>query len=175
MLAVIVFIAFWVVLGLALFFVAARGGLGGARATLQTQAPGGRRAAATIFAIVYVVFGVALPVVFLTGNHAKASAQFAGVKLTSADKHGRELFGEQCGVCHTLQAANTSGKVGPNLDTLKPPASLVLHTIEDGCLQSPPPGSPQACLGQGTMPASIVQGKDAQDVANFVAKMAGRE
>ena len=152
MLPVVVFIAFWVVLGLTLFFIAARGGLGGARATLQSQSPGGRRAAVTIFGIVYQVFGVALPVVFLTGNHAKASAQFAGVKLTRADKHARELFGEQCGVCHTLQAANTTGKVGPNLDTLKPPASLVLHTINNGCLQNPPPGSPEACLGQGTMP-----------------------
>ena len=61
------------------------------------------------------------------------------------------------------------------LDTLKPPASLVLNTINNGCLQNPPPGSQQSCLGQGTMPAKIVQGKDAKDVANFVAKVAGKE
>ena len=44
MLAVILFLGFWVVLALVLFFVAVRGGLGGARDTLQTQSRGGRRA-----------------------------------------------------------------------------------------------------------------------------------
>jgi mono/diheme cytochrome c family protein len=175
MLPVLLFVLFWVLLGLGLFFVAARGGLAGARGTLQTRSRGGRRAAIVMFVILYVLFGVGLPVALLTGNHAKASDQFAGVKLNADDKHGRDLFGEQCGVCHTLAAASANGKVGPNLDTLKPPASLVLNTINNGCLQSPPPGSRQACLGQGTMPANIVQGKDAKDVANFVAKVAGKQ
>ncbi|MBV9309320.1 MAG: cytochrome c [Solirubrobacterales bacterium] len=175
MLGVVLFVLFWVLLGLTLFFIAARGGLAGARATLQTQSRGGRRTAAVSFAVLYVVFGVVFPLIFLTGNHAKASDQFAGVRLSSNDKHGREVFGQQCAVCHTLIAANATGKVGPNLDTLKPPASLVLNTINNGCLQSPPPGSSQSCLGQGTMPPQIVQGKDAQDVANFVAKVAGKE
>jgi mono/diheme cytochrome c family protein len=174
-LPVFAFIAFWVLLALALFFIAARGGLGGARATLQSQSREGRRTSTVLFVALYVAFGVAFPLIFLTGNHAKASAQFAGVKLTSDDKHGRELFGQQCGVCHTLAAANSIGKVGPNLDALKPPASLVLNTITNGCLQNPPPSSKQACLGQGNMPANIVQGKDAQDVSNFVAKVAGKE
>lgn len=175
MLPVYLFLAFWVVLGLGLFFVAARGGLGGARAALQTQSRGGRRAMGTIFAIVFVVFGVGLPVAFLTGNHAKASGQIGGIKLTAAEKHGRVVFGEQCAVCHTLAAANAIGKVGPNLDMLRPPESLVLNTINNGCLQNPPPNSPETCLGEGTMPANVVQGKDAQDVADFVAKVAGRE
>jgi mono/diheme cytochrome c family protein len=174
MLAVILFVAFWVVLTLGLFFVAARGGLRGARDALQTQSRGGRKAIWTIFLVLYVGFGVGIPVAFLTGNHANASKQVGGVKLTASDKHGRELFGENCGVCHTLAAANAIGKVGPNLDVLKPPASLVLNTINNGCLQNPPPNSPETCLGQGTMPASIVQGRDAQDVANFVGKVAGK-
>ena len=62
---------------------------------------------------------------------------------------GRELFGEHCGVCHTLAAANAIGKVGPNLDTLQPPASLVLNTIDNGCLPNAPSGSAEHCLGQG--------------------------
>ena len=113
--------------------------------------------------------------VFLAGNHANASAQVGGIKLTAAEKHGRELFGQDCAVCHTLSAANAIGKVGPNLDSLKPPAQLVLNTINNGCVQNPPANSPQACLGQGTMPAQLVEGKDAQDVSNFVAKVAGNE
>ena len=121
-------------------------------------------------------FGIALPLLFLTGNHANANGQVGGHKLTAAEKRGRELFGEHCAVCHTLAAANAIGKVGPNLDTLKPSATLVLHTIENGCLPNPPSTNPaENCLGEGVMPAGIIQGQDAQDVAKFVAQVAGRE
>jgi len=66
--------------------------------------------------------------------------------------------------------------VGPNLDTLMPSQNLVLHTIRYGCLQSPTSSSaPTNCLGQGVMPAGIIQGTDAQAVAAFVAKVAGKE
>ncbi|HEX4561409.1 MAG TPA: cytochrome c, partial [Gemmatimonadales bacterium] len=124
----------------------------------------------------YIGFGVAIPLGFLIGNHAKANAQIGGIKLNAAEKQGRELFGQHCGVCHTLAAANAIGKVGPNLDQLKPSETLVLHTITYGCLQNPPStSSQQNCLGQGTMPAAIVQGKQATDVAQFVAKVAGKE
>jgi mono/diheme cytochrome c family protein len=173
-LATILFLAFWVVVGFALFFVALRG-FGGARATLQSQSPGGRRAAAVIFTIIYIGLGVVVPFAILKGNKANASQQVGGIRLTAAEKRGRQLFGANCGVCHTLAAANAVGKVGPNLDTLKPPEQLVLNTINNGCVQNPPANSPQACLGNGTMPAQIVEGKDAQDVANFVARVAGKE
>ncbi len=175
MLPVIVFIAFWAVLALVLFFIAVRGGLGGARTTLQTQSRGGRRVLGVTFVVVYIGFGVVIPLAFLAGNHANASSQVGGIKLTAADKRGRELFGQNCAVCHTLAAANAVGKVGPNLDQLRPPAKLVENTIANGCLQSPPPNSGQACLGQGTMPADLLEGTDATDVANFVAKVAGQE
>jgi hypothetical protein len=175
-LSVIVFAAFWIVLALALFFVAVRGGLGGARDTVPTQPRRGRKGIVFVLAIVYIGFGVAIPLAFIVGNHARASDQIGGIKLTEADKRGRVLFGQHCGVCHTLAAANAVGKVGPNLDTLKPTAGLVLHTINNGCLQNPgSTSSPQNCLGQGTMPPGIYEGKDAQDVANFVAKVAGKE
>ena len=129
------------------------------------------------FVILYVGFGVAIPLGFLIGNHANANAQVGGYRLTAAMKQGRLLFGRHCGVCHTLSAANAIGKVGPNLDTLQPTPTmqLVLHTINNGCLASPPPGSPETCLGYGTMPSGIVQGRQAVDVARFVAQVAGRE
>jgi len=173
-LAVILFLGFWVVLALGLFFVAVRGGLGGARNTLQTQSRGGRRAAAFTFAFIFIAFGVVIPAVTLAGNHRNSNKQYAGVSLNASDKRGRELFGEHCGFCHTLAAANAVGKVGPNLDVLQPPQSLVLHTINYGCLQNAPANDPQTCLGYGTMPAALVQGQDATDVANFVARVAGK-
>jgi mono/diheme cytochrome c family protein len=175
MLATILFIAFWVVLAFSLFFIAARGGMGGVRAAFQTQSRGGRKGFGVAFTAIFAVFAIALPVIFIAGNHSKAGAQVNGIKLSKDEKTGRELFGRWCGVCHTLSEANATGKVGPNLDQLKPPYNLVLNTVNNGCLPNAPANSSQQCLGQGVMPANILQGKDAQDVAHFVSKVAGKE
>jgi cytochrome c551 len=172
-LPVLFFAAFWVVLGLGVFLLGSRGGPGGARAS----EPGyrGRRALGLTLAVVYLAFGIVLPVVFLVGNRNSANGQVGGIHLTAAEKHGREIFGEKCGLCHTLAGANAVGKVGPNLDIVQPTQQLVEHTIQYGCLQNPPSGSQEACLGEGTMPADVVQGVDATDVAKFVSKVAGQE
>ena len=61
MLAVVLFVLFWVILGFSLFFVAVRGGPAGARETLQTQTRGGRRALEVIFIFIYVGFGIVDP------------------------------------------------------------------------------------------------------------------
>jgi mono/diheme cytochrome c family protein len=175
LLPVLLFIAFWVVLALIVFFVAGSGGARGAAETVSGRR-GSMRAMGLLMVFVFVGFAVALPALFLHGNHANASSQIGGVKLTQAEKQGREIFAFRCGFCHTLAAANAAGKVGPNLDVLKPPKSLVLSTIQNGCLQNPPtPTSPAACLNQGNMPAGIIQGQEAEQVASFVAKVAGRE
>lgn len=177
MLGTWLFVALWVVLGLGVFYIAIRGGVGAPRRPAAGRpSPGARRFAVISLVILYVGFGVAIPLGFLVGNHANANAQVGGLPLTKAEGQGRQLFGQHCGVCHTLAAANAVGKVGPNLDVIKPSESLVLHTIANGCLQSPPPGdSSMSCLGYGTMPALIVQGQQAQDVAQFVARVAGQE
>jgi mono/diheme cytochrome c family protein len=169
-LAVLLFAAFWIVLGLGVFFL-------GVRRTGAGKEPGyrSRRALAWTLAVVYIAFGVAIPVLIQVGNRNNANAQVGGSELTQAEKHGRELFGQHCGLCHTLAGANAVGKVGPNLDAIQPTEQLVLHTIQYGCLQNPPKGSQEACLGEGTMPADVVQGVDATDVAQFVAKVAGNE
>lgn len=175
MLGVALFIAFWVLLGFGVFFIAVRGGPAGARQTLHPRTYRGRRVLSGSLVILYVGFGVIIPAVFMVGNHDNASAQVAGIKLTAADKRGRDLFGERCGLCHTLAAANAVGKVGPDLDVLRPSYQVVLNTINNGCLSNPPPGQNQlACLGQGIMPAGIYAGRDAKDVADFVAKVAGQ-
>ena len=135
---------------------------------------GSNTVVAVVFTFVTLGVGIALPLVILHGNHANASNQIGGVKLTAEAKSGRILFGQHCAVCHTLSAANAIGKVGPDLDTLKPPKSLVLHTIANGCLPNATASDEsQACLGQGVMPAQVVSGRDALDVASFVAEAAG--
>ena len=37
-----------------------------------------------------------------------------------------------CGGCHTLEAAGSSGKVGPNLDDAKPDEALVIERVTNG-------------------------------------------
>jgi mono/diheme cytochrome c family protein len=174
-LAVAAFVAFWVVVAFGLFYVAARGGPSNVRAGARRPSRGGNRLVGAVFVFVAIGFGIALPLAFLTGNHSNANAQIGGVKLTAAARDGRTLFGEHCGFCHTLAAANATGKVGPNLDMLKPSESVVLHTIANGCVPNASTSSDQACLGQGVMPANVVTGVDAADVAKFVAKVAGNE
>jgi mono/diheme cytochrome c family protein len=162
-LGVALLIAFWVILGLGTFFIAMRGGLKGARGTVQGKSRAGPRLASLLLMVIYAGFGIAIPLTLLTGNHANASSQYDGIKLNAADKAGRILFGEHCAICHTLAAANAVGKVGPNLDVLQPPQSLVLTTIHNGL-----------SVGDGTMPQGIIVGKQAVDVADFVSKVAGK-
>ncbi len=174
MLAVLLFVLFWVVMGVGFFLFAARGGRS-ARARLAGPGRGGNRMVGIMFTFVLVVFGIGLPATLLIGNHNRANGQVGGITLNSNERAGRELFGQHCGVCHTLAAANAIGKVGPNLDTIKPSVSLILHTINNGCLPNAPNGSAQQCLGQGVMPSNVVTGRNAEQVAEFVARVAGKE
>jgi cbb3-type cytochrome c oxidase subunit III len=48
------------------------------------------------------------------------------------------LFESNCGSCHTLADAGTSGKVGPNLDQLKPPLQRAITQITNGGGGMPP-------------------------------------
>jgi mono/diheme cytochrome c family protein len=76
---------------------------------------------------------------------------------------GLEQFKTTCGGCHTLAAAGTSGKTGPNLDTIKPDDAKVQHAISNG-----------GASGSGAMPKNLLQGAQAEEVAAFVAKYAGQ-
>jgi len=165
MLATVAFLAFWIVVGLVLFFIALRGGPRGARATLQSQSRGGRRTAAILFVVFYVAVGVAVPLLILVGNDHSADARVGGttIRLTKQERDGRQVFGQRCASCHTLAAARATGKVGPNLDKLMPPAGLVADAVVSGRQR-----------GNGTMPAGIVQGRDIAAVAAFVAAVAGK-
>jgi mono/diheme cytochrome c family protein len=45
---------------------------------------------------------------------------------------GKQVFTSNCGSCHTLADAGTSGSVGPNLDQLQPPADEVEEQVRNG-------------------------------------------
>ena len=88
-------------------------------------------------------------------------------------QNGQKLFIATCGGCHTLSEAGTKGVIGPNLDEayVEPRLSgfktssfeaLVREQIADGSTFVHPP-----------MPANLLTGEDAQDVAAYVAAVAG--
>lgn len=165
MLATVAFIVFWVVVGVALFLLALRGGPRGVRATLHSQSRAGNRAALVGFSVFYIAVGITLPLLLGIGNNDSADAHINGqtIKLTAQERKGRELFGTNCANCHTLAAAEAQGPVGPNLDVLRPPAVLVMDAIVRGRQR-----------GGGTMPAGLLEGSNAEAVSAFVAATAGR-
>jgi len=169
------FLIFWVVLGLAVFFLAMRGGPRGGRDRseidrLHTESRAGHRAVMAGVSVVFA-FGLVIPALVLAFNGAnKASVASGGVRLNAEEQHGRVLFAQSCAVCHTLKAARSAGQIGPNLDirlgsqipTESGRRALVLSAIAEG-----------RARGLGQMPALLYQGRDAEAVADFVAAVAG--
>ena len=88
-----------------------------------------------------------------------------------AVKHGAELFAARCGGCHTFSKAGTQGgafKVkdrervdGPNFDARKETVPQVLYAIRNGGFSG------------AIMPENIATGRDAQAIAQFLAKYSG--
>jgi mono/diheme cytochrome c family protein len=160
----LVFTFIFVGLGLTVLFVAISGGPGGARKRMASQSRGTRRLALVNFVIALILFGLLIPAGVIWADDNRDDIPQANVSnLSAAEKHGRELFGERCANCHTLEAANAVAQVGPNLDELRPPKNLVLDAIHNG-----------RARGNGNMAADLVEGQDADDVAAFVAKAVGQ-
>jgi mono/diheme cytochrome c family protein len=154
--------AFWAVLGAAVFLIALRGGPAGVRATLHTEGRVGGRVRLGVILVVFAA-GLVIPLlVSLANGEHKARTAPGGITLTAGETAGRTLFASKCATCHTLHAARAVGRVGPNLDVLRPPAALVIDAITNG-----------RARGMGQMPALLFQGADAKNVADFVAAVAG--
>ena len=45
---------------------------------------------------------------------------------------GREIFLANCGTCHTLEDAGTTGTIGPDLDASAPSTELVVERVTNG-------------------------------------------
>ncbi len=172
---VYVFVAFWLLLGIGVFFVAMRGGGRGAREGAAAgeavrESKAGHRLV-MLGAAIAIAFGVVVPALILVHNgNDKASEAVGGVHQTAAATRGRELFAHSCVFCHTLEAVKSQGRIGPNLDihvgddisTYAGRRALVESAILEG-----------RARGKGDMPALLYQGREAEDVAEFVAAVAG--
>jgi len=165
----------WLLIGLAVFFVAMRGGPGRARARRERAEQGVESKASNrllaLGVVIVFAFGLAVPAIVLWANDAHKSGTAAGgVHLTASEQKGRELFAHSCVYCHTLAAVQSYGRVGPNLDvrvgddiaTSSGRKALVLNAITEG-----------RARGLGQMPAQLYVGKEAEEVAAFVAAVAG--
>lgn len=116
-----------------------------------------------LFALFFAFFAIAVP---YWAINREGEASSSPEKVAASDEEAKALFATNCGSCHTLARAGTNGVVGPNLDDLlgvgTPEANTqrVLTAIEAGV--------------QGRMPAGILQGSQAEEVADFVARVAGQ-
>jgi mono/diheme cytochrome c family protein len=163
----LIIVLLWIVLGIIVFALAMRG----SRKSSEAGASGVGQRLITLGIIVMFVFGLVVPTIVLAfnGEH-KASVAIGGVRLSKEEQKGRELFAHACGVCHTLAATKSVGRIGPNLDirvgddvpTEAGRRALVLNTILEG-----------RAIGLGNMPAELYVGKEAEEVAKFVAAVAG--
>src|SRR3954451_14780296 len=61
-----------------------------------------------------------------------ASTGSTGGGATGDPAAGKAVFTANCGACHALKDAGTSGAVGPDLDQLKPDAATVQKQVENG-------------------------------------------
>jgi mono/diheme cytochrome c family protein len=153
----ILFIAFWIILGAGLVFIALRGGPRRARASLYNQSRRSNRVAFLLILAAYIGLGIAVPTLVLAGNKNDDQVTSESITLTAAQEHGRALFGQRCNQCHTLAAAKTVGQTGPNFNELRPTYPLIVDAVVNGRNR-----------GNGTMPAKLVEGGDVSDVACFV-------
>jgi mono/diheme cytochrome c family protein len=128
-----------------------------------------------IFGLVLVLLAVVIPAwAFMS----EGDPHNGRMEVPSNLESGQTLFQDNCGNCHKLYAAGTDGDFGPDLDQQLAPAGTppdeaaregvqaqVMSAIEKGADDPTVPGR---------MPAGIVAGPVAEEIADFVAATAGR-
>ena len=104
-----------------------------------------------------------------------ALAMLSGCQVKSGQAdlvNGKQKFVQRCGSCHVLGRAETRGNAGPNLD------EAFQAALGDGFGR----GTVRGVVHQqilypsisSQMPAKLVTGQDAEDVAAYVARVAAR-
>jgi cbb3-type cytochrome c oxidase subunit III len=78
-----------------------------------------------------------MPANLVTGTDADDVAAYVALVAgrpvaVKSSTNGKDIFTANCGSCHTLKDAGTSGTVGPNLDQLKPNVATVEQQVRNG-------------------------------------------
>jgi len=115
------------------------------------------------------------PRVALLSAGAAALAALGGCTTKDSNDNlvaGKQLFVKKCGSCHVLARAGTKGTVGPDLD------AALMRAVNDGFGESAIRSLvrsqieiPRDPKYGGVMPANLVRGQDARDVAAYVASV----
>ena len=103
-----------------------------------------------------------------------ASGETVDVPGASAGtQNGAQLFAARCSGCHTFDSAGAQGSAtkvsdrervdGPNFNVRKSCYEDALYAIQNGGYSG------------AIMPANIVVGQDARDVARFIAEYSGKQ
>jgi mono/diheme cytochrome c family protein len=159
---VLFFLIPWVLIGIGVVFIAFSGGPGQARHAYLTRGSAFFKVA---MVVIYLGVGLAVPAIILAsrGEAEGATNNTKTVIPSDSVQKGKTLFRATCASCHTLAAVNARGVTGPDLDrigTLN--RARVLSAIKIGG------------TGQGRMPAGLLQGQNAADVAAFLQAVAGK-
>jgi len=99
-----------------------------------------------------------------------------GVAQHGSVDRGRQLFTSKCATCHTLKDAGSTAQIGPNLDAAFAQAraagedSDTIAGVVKAQVENPRPSNGNASV---SMPAGLVSGTDLEDVASYVASVAG--
>jgi mono/diheme cytochrome c family protein len=151
----------FLVFGIGILFIAFSGGPAAAREAYLTR--GGRFFKVAI-PLLYLALGIAVPaaVIASRGESEGGVGKLRAESISKSDENGKVLFRETCWSCHNLDAIQAAGVTGPDLDTLGVDRQRVLNAIKRGG------------TGDGRMPAGLLVGQDADDVATYVAKVAGQ-
>ena len=160
---VVAFLAPFVLLGIGVIYVAFSGGPGRAREAYLTR--GGRFFMFAII-LIYVGLGLAVPALVI-GDRDPAEGATSSLQEEKASEdleEGKELFRQTCASCHTLAAANARGVTGPNLDEI---GEMTPERVETAIKVGG--------TGQKRMPAALLEGEDAEAVANYLSEVAGQE
>ena len=161
---VLYFLVPFVLLGIGVAFVAFRGGPSGVRDTVGRGARRGRGFRIALV-LLYLGAGIAVPAAVMVGrNEAEGGVGALTQKQAgTAAQGGKQLFKQTCASCHNLDAVNAHGVTGPDLDEIgQVTKQRVLSAIKNGG------------TGQKRMPAGLLQGRDADEVATYVSQVAGR-
>jgi mono/diheme cytochrome c family protein len=103
----------------------------------------------------------AVIIAYRLGATGSATTTGAATTTVASAVDGKQIFISNCGSCHRLGAAGTTGSVGPNLDQLKPNVATVEQQVRNG---------------GGGMPAFEGRLSNAQiaAVSKYVAQNAGK-
>jgi mono/diheme cytochrome c family protein len=152
----------FVLVGIGVVALAYRGPRGAVREIARVRSGRGFRIA---MGLLYLAFGVGVPaaVIAARGEAEGGVGPLEQTSLSATEQEGKRLFGRTCGSCHNLDAVNARGVTGPDLDDIgQVSRQRVLNAIRNGG------------TGQNRMPAGLLEGADAEAVARYVSRVAGR-